>query len=104
MVSASVSGMHVATTMFDVAAHDIANVSTPGFQPSRVDAAAAPDGAGAVVDVIRRSDTPAPSGLSGVQLADEMPELIVAGHAFAANASALRAYDRTTGFLLDVLA
>jgi flagellar basal-body rod protein FlgC len=104
MVSASVSGMRVGITMFDVAAHDIANASTPGFEPSRVDAVAAPGRSGAVVRAIQRSDAPPPTGLSGVQLADELPELIVAGHVSAANASALRAHDETLGHLLDVLA
>jgi flagellar basal body rod protein FlgG len=104
MVSASVGGMHVAKTMFDVAANDIANMNTEGFRPSRVDAAEAPGQGGAVVESIRRSDTTPPEGLSGTDLAEEMTDLVVASVTFKANSSALRAQQVTTGFLLDVLA
>ena len=84
MIGASVSGMLVARTTLDVTANDIANVSTSGFRPS--------------------SGQEPPAGLSGTDLTEEMPELIVAGAAYGANAAALRAQDETTGFLLDVLA
>jgi flagellar hook protein FlgE len=104
MVSASVSGMHVAKTMFDVTANDVANVNTAGFRPSRVDAAEAPDRSGAVVESIRPSDTAPPPGLSGTDLAEEMTDLVVAAAAFRVNAGALRAQYVTTGYLLDVLA
>ena len=41
---------------------------------------------------------------AGIDLAEEMPELVVASAAYGANAAALRTQDETTGFLLDVLA
>ena len=104
MVSASVSGMNVAKTMFDVAANDVANVNTAGFRPSRVDAAEAPGQTGAVVEAIHRSDTAPPEGLSGTELAEEMTHLVVGAASFRANAGALRAQYVTTGYLLDVLA
>ena len=40
----------------------------------------------------------------GSDLAQDVPELVVASAAFGANAAALRTQDKTTGFLLDVLA
>lgn len=41
---------------------------------------------------------------SGVQPAEEMPELVVAGAAYGANAAALRAQDATLASVLDILA
>jgi flagellar hook protein FlgE len=104
MVSASVSGMNVAKTMFDVAANDVANANTAGFRPSRVEAAEAPEQNGAVVEAIHRSETAPPAGLSGTDLAEEMTHLVVAAAAFKVNAGTLRAQYVTTGYLLDVLA
>ena len=40
----------------------------------------------------------------GTDLAQAVPELVVASAAVGANAAALRTQDETTGFLLDVLA
>jgi flagellar hook protein FlgE len=96
--------MTVARTMLDVAAHDVANVSTPGFRPYRATATEAPGRAGAVVGAVERSAAEPPAGMSGTDLAVEMPELIVAGATYSANAVALRTQDETTGSLLDVLA
>jgi flagellar hook protein FlgE len=104
MTPASVSGMLAAKTMFDVAAHDVANVNTAGFRPSRVDTAEAPARAGAVVDAVRRAEAAPPQGLSGTSVAEEFTELTVASAAFAANAAALRTQDEALGHLLDVLA
>ena len=104
VIGASLSGMQLARTSLDVTANDIANVSTAGFRPSRVEAAAGPDRSGAVVAAIRPAEQAPPEGLSGTDLAEETVELVLAGATYGANAAALRAQDETTGFLLDVLA
>jgi flagellar hook protein FlgE len=72
--SASIAGLQANAALFDRAANNVANVSTPpadGEQP--------------------------------VELAEEMPAMIVAGHGYTANARALRAQDETSQSLIDVL-
>ncbi len=104
VISASVSGMSIAQMGLDVTADDIANVGTTGYRPARVDAASLPAQAGATVIAAPRSaQQPAP-GMSGTDLAEEMPALAIAGATYAANAVAVRAQDETTGSLVDVLA
>lgn len=104
MVGASVSGMRVAQARLDSSAHDVANMSTAGFRPSRVEVAEAAGRSGAVVTGISAAGQAPPQGLSGTDLAEEIPEQIVAGAVYGANAAALRAQDETTRSLLDVLA
>ena len=96
--------MGVAQMGLDVTAHDIANVSTPDFRPGRVEAAALPGQAGAVVTGVSRSAQPPAEGMSGTDLAEETVSLVVAGAAYGANAAALRTQLETTGTLVDLLA
>jgi flagellar basal-body rod protein FlgC len=91
-VNAAASGLHAASVRVDVAAHNIANASTPGFEPAQVTSAEAPGG-GAVPVVIPGepvlpADPPAPSG---TDLVTEMASLLMARIAVTANARALAA-------------
>jgi flagellar hook protein FlgE len=84
-INSSVSGMADAGRRFDVAAHNVANMSTEPFSPLR------------------------PVGSQGAEgsldLASELVEgTIVAPAAYTANAAMFRAADETRGYLLDVLA
>ena len=98
------SGMSIAQMGLDVTADDIANVGTTGYRPARVDAASLPAQAGATVIATPRSaQEPAP-GMSGTDLAEELPALVMAGATYGANAAAIRVQDETTRSLVDVLA
>jgi flagellar hook protein FlgE len=96
--------MSIAQMGLDVTADDIANVGTTGYRPARVDAASLPAQAGATVIATPRSAQEPAAGMSGTDLAEELPAIAVAGATYAANAAAVRVQDETTGSLVDVLA
>jgi flagellar hook protein FlgE len=84
-LSSSVWGMTDASNRFDVAAHNVANVSTEPFSPLRPDGSQGPEGS--------------------MDLASEMVEgTMLAPAAYTANAAMFRTADETRGYLLDVLA
>ena len=93
------SGMRAASLRLDVAAGNVANVSTPGFRPSRV-ALAAAAGGGVDARVVPGQAPPTLPGVpaaeqpSGVDLIDEVATFVEAPLAYAANARVVRA-DRT---------
>lgn len=103
-MQSSVSGMGVASTLVDVAAHNIANSNTGGFRPQRAEIAAVEPTGGAAVARISAEAPEPPPGLSGTDLATEMVSLVVGGAAYSANATALVTRDQMTRDLLDVLA
>jgi flagellar hook protein FlgE len=83
--SSAVWGMADASRRFDVAAHNVANVSTEPFAPLRPDGSQGPDGA--------------------MDLATELVSgTILAPAAYTANAAMFRVADETRGALLDMLA
>ncbi len=115
-----ISGLNLATGALDVfsggiqtSAHNIANVSTEGFQPLRADYATGPGGQGVRMDAIRKDS----SGLeanemrelsdnnikrpSGTELAKEFTLMIRNEHAFAANVKVIETLDANLGTLLD---
>lgn len=100
---ASVSGLNAARTTLDVAAHNIANANTAGFQPLRAEhRAMAP--AGGVQTTITQSDAPTAPGISGTDLPAEMVSTFIATHAYDANAQMLNTLLERDRYLLDILA
>ena len=83
--SSAAQGMAGAARRFDVAAHNIANVSTEPFAPLRADGARGPEGSMDVASEIVDATMLAPA-------------------AYTANATVLRVADETQKSLLDVLA
>jgi flagellar basal body rod protein FlgC len=74
-----------ASRRLDVAAHNVANMSTEPFSPLRPDGSQGPEGT--------------------MDLASEMVEgTILAPATYGANAAMFRAADETRGSLLDILA
>jgi len=100
------SGMRDAMVRVDVAANNIANVSTGGFVPSQVLSTEVPEGG--VASVVT-AGAPGAAVLvdvpfaSGTDLATEMANLIIAKAAFSANASAFRTAAEMHNTLLDLL-
>jgi flagellar basal-body rod protein FlgC len=100
---ASASGLNAARTTLDVAAHNIANASTAGFQPLRAEhRAVAPSGG--VQTTITQSDAPPLADMSGTDLATEMVNTVVASHAYDANAQMVSALMDRDRYLFDVFA
>lgn len=116
------------STSLNVTAHNVANVSTEGFQPQRVELADGPGGQGvqvAAVTTAHGSDIApvrmgeaqadgagmvnAPQGgftassVSGVDIVHEMVGLMTTSRAFEANAVMVRAAEETTGHVLDLV-
>jgi flagellar hook protein FlgE len=84
-INSAVFGINDAGRRLDVAAHNVANVSTEPFSPLRPDGSQGPEGS--------------------MDLASELVAgTIIAPAAYTANAAMFRAADETRGYLLDVLA
>jgi flagellar hook protein FlgE len=84
-INSAVWGMNDAGRRFDVAAHNVANMSTEPFSPLRPDGSQGPEGS--------------------MDLASELVEgTMLAPAAYSANAAMFRTADETRGYLLDVLA
>ncbi len=98
MFEAPLSGLTAASAMYDLAAHDVANADTPGFR--------------ALGPVL--TELPAPGGVAvagvaeapaeGVDLAEEMTDLVLADGLYAANARMLGAQSSLYGYLFDARA
>jgi flagellar basal body rod protein FlgG len=82
--ASALAGMHDASSRLDVAAHNVANVSADPVAPLR------PDGTTDATDT--------------VDLPTQMVAVATAPIVYAANAQIIRASDRMTASLLDVLA
>ena len=97
-----------------VAAHNIANVSTGDFLPQRAIYATGPHGVGVALESVRRETeaaTPVETGgifgekrASGTKLAKEIPQMISTQRAFEANAATVRVADEMYGSLLNAIA
>jgi flagellar basal body rod protein FlgG len=99
-LSNALGGMHGAGLRLDVAADNVANVTTPGFRPSRADGG-----------VVRLGEAPpAVPGVpdeeqpSGVDLVAETATLVTAPITYAANARLVRAARERDESLFDALA
>lgn len=90
------SGLTAARTLLDVRAHNIANLSTDGFDAQQVSLRAAEPRGGVAVGAITRGQ--------GVDLATEIVGTLVAEAMYGANARVLRTQAETERSLLDVLA
>lgn len=122
-IDASMQSLDVFSVAQQVSANNIANVSTEGFQSSRVDLEDTSTGGVRVAD-IRQSTEPGPlfptetlqtsaSGQleavpttamgSNTDIAKEMVDMMVNQTAFGANVSAVRTWDQMTGALLDMM-
>jgi flagellar basal body rod protein FlgG len=109
-ILSSLSGMLRASHKTDVAAHNIANVNTPGFQPLRTDSEGnAPRGRSVPQETLltemdsfalQTSVSPVPSE---VNLSVEMTNLLLNQRAFEANVNALKSQDDAMGDLLDLI-
>jgi flagellar basal body rod protein FlgG len=94
-INISLTGLQANQTRADVAANNIANISTPGYQPARVDSSEGiPAGSGVTVSISRPLDPSANPAFSSVDAATEMVSTIVAQRGFEANVKALRVSDR----------
>ena len=112
----AIAGMQASAAKAAVAAHNIANVNTDGFQSSQ--AVIEADAAGQPEVTVSQSSNPGPQvqndqglpnsaefrQLSNVDLAEESVQLILADIGYRANASVIRAQDEMIGTVLDILA
>lgn len=90
-----------------VAAHNVANVSTDGFQPQTATYATGPNGQGVALESVRKQEPALGSQnlqASGTELAKEMPHMIATQRGFEANVAVIRASDEMTGSLLNIIA
>jgi flagellar basal body rod protein FlgG len=95
-LAAAASGMEAADTMMGVAAGNIANEATPGYQEQQATLSAVPGGGVAVSSV-------GPSG-AGADLGEEMVQLLTASTMYDANARAFARIAGTLASSFDVLA
>jgi flagellar basal body rod protein FlgC len=94
--SISLSGLNAAQTRLQVAAHNIANLSTPDFRRQEVTQNAL--AGGGTRAVIGRADS------TGSSLEADMVQQLLAKNSFLANLSVLKVSNETLGSLLDIFA
>jgi flagellar basal body rod protein FlgC len=104
-LSFAASALSDATVRLDVAANNLANVNTRGFQPAQVDSVEQ-TGGGVTPVVTPSGPTPAVdvSAQSGTDVAREMASLVITLLALASNARVARAAAHAEGKVLDILA
>lgn len=90
------SGLQAAQLRLDASAHNVANLSTPGFRRQVVEQTENPGG-GVQASVQRATQ-------EGSALEQEAVEQIAATYAFKANVQVLKTNDRMLGSLLDTKA
>jgi flagellar hook-associated protein FlgK len=106
----------------DTTAHNIANVSTEGYQPLRTDFADGPGGQGVQVAAVSRAGSGVESmggessgsglqgvssllgGGNGVDIVTEMVGLMQTERAYSANATVISSVEQTTGRVMDLIA
>jgi len=104
-MSISLSGMQAASAMLNVTANNIANLNTPGFNPSRADLVEL-SGGGVALTGTSFEDNPqtAPNTqTSNVDLSTEMVNLKLGQTLYDANAMVLKTANQMTGTLLNIL-
>ncbi|MGC4059690.1 MAG: flagellar basal body protein [Aquabacterium sp.] len=94
--SIAVSGVHAASTRLDVAANNIANAQTPGFQRQVVHQASQ-ETAGVVTSVGKSEEI-------GPDLAADLVEQMSASYAYKANLRTIQTQEQMMGSLLDIKA
>lgn len=103
-LSAGVSGLNANQQALDVAANNIANASTQGYQPQQATfGEAAPAGSGVTLSTQGRSLAAAESG-SGTDLASELSNSLVYQTGFDLSAKVVLAADQRIGTLIDIKA
>jgi flagellar hook protein FlgE len=112
-VSSAVSAINAMGTKMSVLSNNVANSQTNGFKKSRADLKEGENG-GVEVE-ITRVDTPGPIApveenrgmvekeMSNVDLAEEMPQTIIAKTGYDANLKMLKTQDEMMGSLLDII-
>lgn len=108
-LSDAVSGLRAAQLQVDVAANNVANVNTPGFEPSVTDQQAQAGGGVAAYVAAGQAPpnlpgVPAADQPSGTDLTTEMAALITGPIAYAANGRVVDFAVQNQRSLLDVLA
>lgn len=102
--STGLSGMRAAQARLDVAAHNVANMQTPGFQRQHVQQTAQP-AAGGVSTQMGREPASSAQGRDGFdRLAEDMVEQRTSLYSFTANLRTVQTQDTMLGTLLDVRA
>ena len=96
IASIALSGMNAASLSLNSAAHNIANLQTPGFRRQLTQQATLPEG-GVSVTFDRAAQ-------AGDALAEDIVGQMLAGYAFKANLLTLQTNDRMLGSLLDLKA
>lgn len=112
-IYSALSGLTAFSTQIDVTAHNLANVSTYGFKPSRTEFVAVESGG--VRAMTQKSETADPTiilndrgygptqlELSNVNLAEEYVNRIVAQRGFEANLQALKTAEDMLGRILGI--
>ena len=91
--SIALSGMNAAQAQLDAAAHNIANLSTPGFHRQEVEQT--PQAGGGVATSVTQSPVEGPS------LEADVVSQLQAKHAFIANLAVFKTSNEMMGALLD---
>ena len=89
----ALSGMQATQTQLEAAAHNIANLATPGFHREKVDLS--PQPGGGVSAAITRSD------VEGGSLEADVVAQLEAKNAFLANLAVFKTGNKLAGALLD---
>lgn len=91
--SIALSGMNAAQNRLNAAAHNVANLNTPGF--NRQEVVDTPASRGGVNSALRAASTP------GSSLEADVVSQLQAKNAFMANLAVFKAHDKNMGALLD---
>lgn len=111
-INTALSGVTAHQRKVDTAAHNLANVSTDGFQKSRVELQEQPGGVQATAQPVttpgpQRPDPTDPGAPpvagSNVDLGEEMVSLLTGERGFEANLKTLETQDQMLGTLLDMV-
>ena len=94
LLSIAQSGMQAAQARLDASAHNVANLSTPGFRALKVESS--PQADGGVVTRVDQETQP------GVSLETELVQQRAASYAYKASLKVVQTEDRLMGSLLDI--
>ncbi len=101
-MNAAISGVRVPLARQDVAAHNIANMTTPGFEQMNANQVEMATGG---VQFTGTTRTPNPdSTTSGTDLAQQMVNMTINKNDMTANLKVLKTQDKMIGEVIDLLA
>lgn len=100
--SAAVSAIQATQFRQDIAANDIANINTPGYEQVTPHQSETRPYGTAVISLSRTPNSGNPD--SSTDLATEMVELNTNKTTYTANLAVLKSQDRMTGELIDLIA